>query len=227
MRLNKFIKLFLIIILCLMIQSIVLVNKSNATAESNRTTSGSSKTINGAFEQCYEMRNPTSSLGYNKLDPHLATPRDMGMAIFLGLSSYGATNGTNSPLVHTTNTTNPIISNQVSATSTTGNMSGIMKIGVDQEWMAAVTPELVSDANTSLLFDSKYNRYLNMVTGTSVEETRGMPLAELTRDDGKYFFENTTIGYSRDKLLVVWNIGGRVYNTQNNATAKYRPVIWN
>ena len=235
MKLNKIMKLVFIIVLIFIIQSIVLVNISKATLESNRADSNSSKTMNAAFEQCYEMRNSSSSLGNNNLDPHLANARDIGIALYLGLSSYGATTGSGSPTVRITNEKNPIVSgtNSAQKRSTTGNITGIFELGASNEFMAAITPTFVTYVDCDKLLDPNNSKYVSMVNregvtkSEKIEGTKGMPYDEITRDSNYYFFENNAISYSADALQFFSGMNGRVGNGLKYNSYRYRPVIWN
>ena len=236
MKLNKIIKLSFILILAFIFQSLILVNTSNAVLESNKANDTTSKTLNGALEQCYEMRNSSSSLGnHSGLEPHLATPKDVGIAVFLGFSSYGAATGPGSPTINIARGENPTLGSGDNWTTTTGNMTGIIQLGSNQEHMAALTPNLADSSNTNLLYDSKYNKYINMVTRNGatkeerIEETKGMTLDEITKDNG-YYFGDTSYGISYDtnRILYFSAMNGRVGNTSNKSTTiRYRPVIWN
>ena len=226
MRLNKFIKLFLIIILCLRIQSIVLVNKSNATAESNRTTSGSPKTVNGAFEQCYEMRNPTSSLGNNKLDPHLATPRDMGIAIFLGLSSYGTVKNA---------TGDTVTINSVNYTTTTGNATGVMDFGKNVTHTASYLEGSTSSDKRSNLYTSSYSRYVDVISGTNdANNNIGMAYGETSgwySSPRDFVNSSNPVGIRAGVLGYYYHIGNaygpNVGDGGSYGDVTYRPVLWN
>ena len=65
--------------------------------------------ISESFDICYNLRDGTSTLGMNNLDPHLATSLDWGAVAYLAQSRYGANASTVS-------------------INTTGNESGIMNM---------------------------------------------------------------------------------------------------
>ena len=54
-------------------------------------------TISNAYKVCYDMRAPTSTLGLNSLDSHLALNKDWGAVAYLALSTYGAVKDATGP----------------------------------------------------------------------------------------------------------------------------------
>ena len=103
------IKLLMIFLLTL-IFIVCLNGKVNAAMEIKDGANMYNTTASDAYQICYDLRNPTSTLSKNSLDPHLTLNADWAAATYLGLSGYGgATNN--------------------DATYTTGNNSGV-KTGV-------------------------------------------------------------------------------------------------
>ena len=240
MKISKLMKICIILVICFAMQSVLLIQISNAVIETNRIDYPSSKNLNYALEQCWQMRNGTSSLGTNNLDPHLATARDMGAAVFLGLSGYGAVTThewADYPQIGMTyETTNPTLdSNGVYVPTTTGNMTGVIKIGTSTELVALVDKYSQShsnEGNTDYAFQSKYNRYVDIATDCTDEATRGMPLTELAYNNGHYWYSSDLPNSLTRNESYCWyyisNMSGSMGSYYwPDTTYCYRPCIWN
>ena len=181
-------------------------------------------TINDAFIYCYDMRNPTSSLGTNTLDPHLCNERDWGGMVYLALSSYGATQGNQLP-----NAYQQIGGYDIK--STTGNKTGVINAG-SNHW--GITDTMVAgvletgeanDETRSNLFLAQYSRYVDVLSdpidptnnkGMAVSETAGWDSASTNYPD-----------YWSPVLQRYGFIGYYNYHGGSANSYGYRPVIWN
>lgn len=81
-------KIIRIIIITLILLTMFLLPKSKAAVEC-KESANYYMNLWTAFNLFYDMRNPTSSLGINTLEPHLELNKDFGAWAYLGMSTYG------------------------------------------------------------------------------------------------------------------------------------------
>ena len=238
MKLNKFIKIIILLIVCVALQIILFGNISNAVLEGNKSWQTTQRKLGNAFDLCRELQSPTSSLGTNTLDPHLSNARDLGASIFLGLSQYGTVNdNSNENRVYISMTNPPRKYNNSGSydtnTSTTGNMSGVIGIGINSwEWMAMVRSnnENVSGF-TDQLFDSTNAKYVDNVASDSVQDSKGMPLGEI-KNNGRYWYNDGGESWSNDagRYMAVTDIYGTCSSAEMSdyfGQRVFRACIWN
>lgn len=209
---KKSIKIIVAILITFML---MLATKSYAALES-KVVSGTNKmksSVIDAFQLCYDMRNPTSSLGNNNLDPHLMLNKDLGAYAYLGMSAYG---------------TNGVLKN-VSITgwayqspSTTDNQTGVIH-------MSAYGKTAGVYSNTESAQKYGNTKYVEVFNGAFTEEnTKGMAIKETWGWYGGY--TNGDLDASNVTIQRYYNNNAygylRTYENSNGANT-FRPVIWN
>ena len=236
MKLKYLIRILIVVILFFTIQSIIFISKSNAAIESKLGTIGSKGQtniiVNNSFQYCYDMIYPTSSLGNNSLDPHLATAKDWGGVAYLALSSYGAVKSESGPSIRYPGGYNYF--------TTTGNNTGVFNMGYDHWGTRRVQTASYlegSEANeyNSKLYLSSNSRLVDVISTTNdAEHTKGMAFAETSGwyNAGTTYPDSARAIGLRSGVFGYWaGGGGNNYSTQGSGQADgsttYRPVIWN
>ena len=228
---KNILKITLLAALMYIVQNIIFTQYSNAAIVIKPgTTVKTSITVNNAFQNSYDMRYPTSSLGNNSLDPHLSTVRDWGAVSYLGLSIYGTITGNASTTTNVGDTTY--------ITTTTGNASGVLNYGEYWDGYRIQTRTIEtagylegssSNTNSSKLYLSSNSKYVDILSTTmSVETTRGMGFSELIGYSGYNYYpmENWPVVY-KAKIVTPMNGYGCAHNDGRASGATFRPVIWN
>ena len=234
MKIKKLIRFLIIAILIFAVQSIVFMQKSNAAIESKFSNDRphTSINVNNSFQYCYDMRYPTSSLGNNSLDPHLATARDWGGLAYLALSSYGAVKDSNGPAIN--------ISGFAHYT-TTGNKTGVFNLGPIYAYgdynvqTASYLENSTANTNNSKLYEATNSRLVDVLSETNdVSHTKGQAYAETSgwySSATTYVDSGRAVGLRRGVVGYWAGGGGNNYSTQGSGQADgnttYRPVIWN
>lgn len=204
-----------IIVAILIILMLMLATKSYAALESkpenSRILTKEKKKPIEAFQLCYDMRDPTSSLGNNSLDTHLQLNKDVGAYAYLGMSAYG-TNGKRA-------TINWDIA--VNVEWTTPNRTGIAYYMInDSEATAGV-----KGSDSDLIKKYGTTKYTEMIdTNLNIENTKGMALIE-TKNWHSSEFRNTE-GYKAIMRYNPHQAYGYISQTELS-TCYFRPVIWN
>lgn len=214
-------KKLLVLIVFIMIVSISLI--SNAGIEvKNGTTPYVNINISQAFDACYNLRDGTSTLGANSLDPHMATALDWGAVAYLAQSRYGANASS--------------LSN-----NTTGNESGVMQLGRDSTLTATMyeSRNKTSGAAKSYryrleeaLADDNLKKYVDIIPNAfDVESTRGRAVVETKN----WYGALCTVGNAIDLPIMMREYSafgfsiGYSYGDSGQAhnLISFRPVIWN
>ncbi len=230
---NKRVKILIIAFLIIAFFATV----SNAAIEIKPgTETHVSISISDAYQYCYDLRinSNTSTLGDNKLDPHLSLNKDWGAVAYLSLSGYGKVRISKIPSIQI---------NSTSYSTTTGNKTGVMNLGtpIHNTHASAIMKELdpnrkISPEARKNIVDNKGTKYVEELesdANTNVEHSKGMALAETKGwkiggsssfanwNSGKLFCLRTGIvGFIADDsdACVTGNGVGVV---------TFRPVIWN
>lgn len=211
-----------IIVAILIILMLMLATKSYAAIECNL---GSEKYMNktqeDAFKVCYDMRDPTSSLGNNNLDPHLVLNKEFGAYAYLGMSAYGSNGVRGSIKIENYN-----------RTSTNSNATGVIFSGAQYELTAGIY-----DPNSVTAIIKKYGntKYIERFTEEyNSENTKGMAILETSNwysspysnptDSNPYIFRNfNTVGAY---YITLTTYGYMAINNFGQYQC-FRPVIWN
>lgn len=220
-------KKIIIMIVITLFALIAFVPKVNAAVQVKAGTSHQNNiTMNTAFQYCYDMRYQSSTLGNNSLDPHLSTERDWGAVAYLSLSSYGTLRSQKGDTVSI---------DSRNYYSTTGNISGVLNFGSDPTvsgdqatLVAAYRSDRMNNSNSSILWDSRYSKYVDILGGGAWDAINvGRALGETS---GWYSSNTTYMAYT-----LVSRINGPLgyHNDSNTGTGNanqyctYRPAIWN
>lgn len=177
-------------------------NKVNAAMEIKDGATGYkvSDPANNAFSMCYDLRNPTSTLAKNTLDPHLTLSADWASMLYLGLSGYGDVTSTNDK-------------------QTTTNKSGVVH-GIKSQCyplMSSIVEDNVG-SNTGKIVDKMNTKYVDKLKKSG--PNKGLGYEEL-----KFF--NSFVGFYSN---VYFYRNGYISNAvSGNAWGwlNARPVIWN
>lgn len=221
---NKIITSLIILIFILMIATSV-----NAAIEIKPgTTTHTNITVSNSYQYCYNMRNPTSSLGNNTLDSHLTLNKDWGAVAYLGLSGYGSV---------TSSTGDTTTVNGVSYTTTTGNPTGVLNFGKTYTQTAGVAEgvEKYNYNECRNIYDNTNSEYVEIINakdgsqqiGKSISETLGWKNAPgrliNSRDENSIIYIRTGIwGFDGLEAGKGWYSQGKAFQG-----ATYRPVLWN
>ena len=214
MRMNKSIK---IIILAITLLSVAISTKSYAAVEAKgEDPINSAKKQIDAYQICYDMRNPTSSLGNNNLDPHLSLSKDYSAWVYLGLSAYG-TNGKKKKIDN-------------NYWTTTVNKTGVMNRNARSSKEILAT---VIDPNNTSNIINKYGRtkYLEVLDTKNFNnnDTKGMALTEILG----WYSTSTSISDDSEGFPAVitrestddWY--GYNFKKEDISDRFVRPIIWN
>lgn len=208
-------KIIRIIIMVLILLTVILLTKSNAAIECK----GENPSFLGqlpAFKLFYDMRNPTSSLGINTLEPHLELNKDYGTWAYLGMSTYG-NNGR-------------MGGNSCSTPNATGIVVNTYQCG--QEITAGIVDPFGESSIVQQYGNSKYLEKFD-TTEFTIENTKGMALAETY---GWYMNANDGHGVLSG-IATIMRVGERNWSGRGlydylftdswGGTCYARPVIWN
>lgn len=201
-----------IIVAILIILMLMLATKSYAAIECKKNSLSEKMTTNQekAFQLCYDMRDPTSSLGNNSLDPHLILNRDYGAYAYLGMSAYGS----NGAITQITSTDGSISSNATGVLYTWGQNYTITSGAYD----GAEIIKKYGKTKYIEVFNENYTK----------ENTKGMSIIETKG----WYNGNSAIGLDNNyKVLIRNNAGNPGYGygriTETDYIQCFRPVIWN
>ena len=206
MKVKNIIKILIVSIFLYITLNFIYVNSSNAAIEVIEVNAGHTKVnVNNAFQYCYDMRYPTSSLGNNSLDPHMATAKDWGGVAYLALSSYGAVKSGSGPSYSGIG---------YNFYTSTGNKTGVINLGYNHYGgrcveLACYLEGSTENGNRSKLYLESNRRLVNVISATNnAENTRGMALAE-TRgwySSAAYYLNDTNNPIMiREGILGYWN----------------------
>lgn len=210
-----------IIIAMLIVFSMILITKSNAAIETKATSNSNvyiCTTQLNAYQLSYDMRNPTSSLGNNTLDPHLELSKDYGAWAYLGMSAYGT--NTKMAKISGIYPDNMGYSDVIS----TPNFTGVVQT---REIVATVVG---SNSTSNKYGNSKYLEILENGNHTA-DNTKGMAMAET-----KGWYSGKVVEYSggsvllREKISTLGNYfdSSHIYEYKGDQDKEwFRPVIWN
>ena len=230
---KNIIKVILLVTLCLIIQNLFFVQRSNAAIESKAGTAyHNGISVNQSFQYCYDMRYPTSSLGNNSLDPHLVTANDWGGVAYLGLSSYGA-------VKKETGATSDVVIDNRTYSTLTGNKTGVLNFGsgtygnnYTSNYVQTATYLDGSTANNdrSKLYLASNARLVNKISATNdVEHTKGQAAAETSGwyNVNGYFKSYPNLDNPISMRRGVYGYNGTSGQAISGNGITYRPVIWN
>lgn len=203
---KKKIKLLIIFLLAL-IFIVCLNGKVNAAMEIKDGASAYQTNASDAYQMCYDLRNPTSTLSKNSLDPHLTLNADWAAAAYLGLSGYGgATNN--------------------SATYTTGNNSGVRTwpgFGQRYYWTSSIYEEVSNSTSTEIsnLYKNMNTKYVEKLKAGS-EQKKGLGF-----DETKSIVDNNANVNSSYLIPCKYQYLNTHSVLISFNTGNPRPVIWN
>lgn len=211
-----------IIIAMLIVFSMILITKSNAAIETKANSNSNAyifTTQLNAYQLSYDMRNPTSSLGNNTLDPHLELSKDFGAWAYLGMSAYG----TNGQMARLTGVYSDNIG-QVDVVATP-NITGVVQ---SDEIVATVVG---SNATSNQYGNSKYLEILETGNYTA-NNTKGMAMAETkgwySAANGEYSEGKPVLQRNTANTIGTWCYASYAYVHYRDEDQRYfRPVIWN
>lgn len=193
-------KSILIIGIMIMIMAFPCISNAGMTITSSSTKSEA--TVSAAFAYCYNLRVSTSTLGDNKLDPHLMLNSDYAAAAYLGLSTYGSGSSTN---------------------SMSGNDSGVSQ--PNRDWTSSIITGYESnDYRLKYIMEFSNTKYVeSLPTEVGNKENIGRGICE-------GFFTSQSVNYNNyvtnEYPMIVRHT---TYYNQHHFSwnALFRPVIWN
>lgn len=201
-----------IIVAILIILMLMLATKSYAALECKKNSLSEKMTTNQekAFQLCYDMRDPTSSLGNNSLDPHLQLNKDVGAYAYLGMSAYGS----NGAITQITSTYG----------STSSNATGVL-----YTWGQSFTITAGTYDGAEIIKKYGKTKYIEVFNENYTKEnTKGMSIIET-----KGWYNGNADGSVNNnaQVLVRTNINNQGYGyspaIESALSQFYRPVIWN
>lgn len=210
----------IVISILAIIASLSIATVSNAAIQIKPTQANVHLNItpSNAYQYCYDMRNASSSLGVNNLDPHLTLNKDWGAAAYLAISAYGTTRNNEGISVGI---------DSYGYFSTTGNVTGVMSMGRNETWTASFMEGATERSAMNVIKNNKDTKYVETIPSNDfANKTKGYAFKET---ESWYYSENDifTSGYQtyvRKKLLYPKADHG----DQNQASkTTFRPVIWN
>ena len=206
----------IVISILAIIASLSIVTVSNAAIQIKPTQGvrHTNITASNAYQYCYDMRNASSSLGVNNLDPHLTLNKDWGAAVYLAISAYGTTRASVMTAVQI---------DGYGYYSTTGNITGVISMN-RRTFTSSVVENATDLTNLSNIVNNKNTKYVEII-----------PKSNLAAATKGYAFEETRGWYDSNGV----NPGGYstierygILRTQAGTGSAYseisfRPVIWN
>ena len=207
----------IVISILAIIASLSVATVSNAAIQIKPTKGNVHTEISASqsYQYCYDMRNASSSLGVNNLDPHLTLNKDWGAAAYLAISAYG--------IVRSNSAGNSVTIDNYGYFSTTGNGNGIMNMGNTRYVYTASMGSVYEYYDMQNIIDNKNTKYVEIISSTGATATKGCALGE-TQSWYNNGLNNVVASHTcaRDGILgAIGTPGNRV----NSIT--FRPVIWN
>ena len=209
-----------VVISIIFIAILLIVNNTYAAMEMKSTSNNNRYvyvTVSESFNLCYDLRNSTSTLGTNTLDPHLCKNVEWGAVLYLAHSRYGANNSN-------------------IKTNTTGNNTGVMNMdGYVQMSALRNTRDSTSTTtgnyyvlNAALLDDNK-KKYVEIIPDNpTVENTLGMAFKETEQ---WYACSANFPNVNYPVLIRSGALGISIHAPYGNGSSSpgltFRPVIWN
>lgn len=212
------------IIVFMIVTILVMQEKSYAGLTVTSGNPTDKVTASAAFAYCYNLRVSNSTLGENKLDPHMMLNSDFAAALYLSTSMYGTGN---------LNTANSGAYDYIN-----GNRSGIavFRVNSSNDRTAAMLETYSGSSNiqyfTNLVefADTKYVEILPK--DINAESNKGKAFGEITSWGGSSYMysypsNSNSPGVSRRSFLYYScsNDAGGGYGVNN--WNYFRPVIWN
>lgn len=207
----------IVISLLVIIASLSIATVSNAAIQIKPTQANihTNITASNAYQYCYDMRNASSSLGVNNLDPHLTLNKDWGAAAYLAISAYGTTRSAYPTSVSI---------DGYGYRSTTGNVTGVMNMH-KRIYTASVVENATDLTNLTNIVNNKNTKYVEIIPksnlaaatkGYAFEETRGWYGSNGVNPSGYSTIE-------RNNGILTTQAGTGI--SMNDIS--FRPVIWN
>lgn len=211
---KKIVVSIIFIVTFLMVNNTYAAIEMKSTSNNNRYTN---VTVSESFNLCYDLRNNTSTLGENTLDPHMCKNTEWGAVLYLAHSRYGANN----------------VNIQY---NTTGNNTGIMNMDgyvqmADLRSTRAITSTTTGNyaVLNEALADSNKKRYVEITPDEpTVENTLGMAFKETEQWYGaNNGFPNNNYPVSIRASAFGFNFSYVFGTGQAHPNVTFRPVIWN
>lgn len=207
-----------ILVICLII---FLGTKANAAMEIKAgTTTHKNITVSDAYQYCYDLRNRTSTLSKNTLDPHLSLNADWGAVACLSLSSYGYgksnnltdtfTNGNNTGVIDFCKTptyTSGIRLKKIDSISSDDKSKGKLVQNINTKYVEGLKEQYTQEDTVYKEYEFLNQGSVNFSSSGFSVPVRSFYLGRMMETSG-----NNTIGWSGDG-----ETGNRTF----------RPVIWN
>ena len=203
-------KILSIILIFLLLISINIMSYAGVQISEENPGTDWKPTATNAYQVCYDMRYPTSSLGDNTLDPHLMLNADWGAMLYLGASAYGGISSS-------------------SATSSTGNETGVKDIQGTGGYL--YTSSNIEGGTVHAYFANIYNnkgtRYVETLPKNKTKEnTSGLAISETSQwYGGNYGYSFSGVNTILIRTALFGYTSDGYYGKANNC--KFRPVIWN
>lgn len=184
------------------------------------TTTHLNITVSDAYQYCYDLRNRTSTLSKNTLDPHLSLNADWGAVACLSLSSYGYGKA----------------ANNLTDSFTNGNNSGVLDFGKNATYTSGIRLKCIDGISSD---DKSRGKLIQNINTKYVEGLKEKYTEEDTIYKELEFLNSSTVAFSSGFSVPVrvFFLGRRLEITGNNnagwggdgVTDKrtFRPVIWN
>ncbi len=182
-------------IIVLLMLIIPTISKANMEIKSG-TTTWTKISVSDAYMECINLSMEGSSLGTDKLDPHLALNKDWGAVAYLALSVSGAVNTKTGPSV--------TIDGE-SYTTTTGNLTGVMNFGKTNTFtsssiVAGLEKESSNNQYRTNLIKNKNTKYVETLPDSATtDNTKGMAISET----GGWFGVDSRYGPNADLPMSV------------------------
>lgn len=203
----KKIKVTLMVLLMMLFVAII---PAKSYAGLTITSSGTFKNVNvsTAFAYSYNLRVSSSTLGENKLDPHLMLNSDWGAVVYLMVSTYGRGGTTGG--------------SDTSSLSSNNNSSGVYGNSNNGCHVASLIEECQDTGYIKNLMDYSSTKYVEILPKDS-NDPKNSGRAFISSWGGSY-------GYLVTRPVFVRTGFEQTYGTGNYGTGRFghfRPAIWN
>lgn len=206
----------IVISILAIIASLSIATVSNAAIQIKPTKGNIHTDISASqsYQYCYDMRNASSSLGVNNLDPHLTLNKDWGAAAYLAISAYGTTRSQDGISVAI---------DGYGYFSTTGNVTGVMNMANGTKYVYTASMASVSEYyDMQNIINNKNTKYVEIISSTAATATKGYALGET-----QGWYNSGISNVEKSHTCARSGILGAIGTTGNRGIATFRPVIWN